>query len=242
LTANRSFRTILFDRIADVPEIEQVIAAELLPRGLVMKTKSVLCAACALSVLVSLSNIAALAQPQGHDRRQVHFTGLLNDYSPTNPMISGSPYEMHGRWSLDIHESGTADFLAEMTMSDYGTTSGALDPLKGGQNSHTHHIRLTNIKITWNIIGCPAFATPAPTGGFQISGTVSLITGNGNVAPFETTPPTSTLQVCILGGNELPYSNLAMVFGGPAAIKHFGSQAIHGVVDKPVLDGVAKDK
>ena len=150
---------------------------------------------------------------------------------------------MHGRWTLDIRESGTADFLAEMTMSDYGSTNGALDPLKGGQNSHTHHIRLTNATITWNIIGCPMFGAPAPTGGFQItSTTVSLITGNGNVAPFETTPPSSTLQVCILGGNELPFSNLAMVFGGPAALKHFGSQAIHGVVSKPVLDSVEKDR
>lgn len=194
----------------------------------------------ALTLLISLT-IIALAQPSDHHHRQIHFTGLINDYTPANPTISGSPYEMHGRWTLDIHESGTADFLAEMTMSDYGSTNGALDPLKGGQNSHTHHIRLTNVKIVWDITGCPAFGNPAPTGGFHIdSTTVSLITGNGNAAPFDTTPPTSTLQVCILGASEVPFSNLTMAFGGPAAIKHFGSQPIHGVVDKPVLDAVDK--
>jgi hypothetical protein len=199
-----------------------------------MKNKTLTFTMRALSLLLLVSATCALAQ----DRRQVHFSGLLNDYSPAST-ISGSPYEMHGRWSMDLHEWGTADFLAEMTMSDYGMTNGVLDATKGGQGSHTHHIRLTNIKITWNIIGCPAYATPVPTEGFQIMGTVSLITGNGNGASFETTPPSSTLQVCILGGNELPYSNMEMVFGGPAAIKHFGSQPIHGVVSKPVIEPAA---
>jgi len=200
-----------------------------------MKSKTLTSSVHVLSVFLLVSATCALAQ----NLRQVHFSGLLNDYSPAST-ISGSPYEMHGRWSMDLQEWGTADFLAEMTMSNYGTTNGVLDPLKGGQTAHTHHIRLTNIKVTWNIIGCPAYATPAPTEGFQIMGTVSLITGNGNLAPFETTPISSTLLVCILGGNELPYSNMEMVFGGPAAIKHFGSQPIHGVVSKPVLDSAAK--
>ena len=202
-----------------------------------MKSKTVTSAVRVLSLLLLVSATCALAQ----DRRQVHFSGLLNDYSPTST-ISGSPYEMHGRWSMDLHERGTADFLAEMTMSDNGTTNGVLDPLKGGQGAHTHHIRLTNMKIIWNIIGCPAYGTPVPTDGFQIMGTVSLLTGNGNGAPFETTPTSSTLQVCILGGSELLYSNMEMMFGGPAAIKHFGSQPIHGVVSKPVLDAAAKDQ
>jgi hypothetical protein len=49
-------------------------------------------------------------------------------------------------------------------------------------------------------------------------------------------PPSSTLQVCVTGGDEVPYSvtnsNITLVFGGPAAT-HFGPQAIHGVVRKP---------
>jgi hypothetical protein len=68
--------------------------------------------------------------------------------------------------------------------------------------------------------------------GFQLNGTVSLLTGNGNLAPFETNPPSSTLQVCVSGGDDvrysLPDSNITLVFGGPAAT-HFGQQAIHGV-------------
>lgn len=204
-----------------------------------MKSNTLTSAARVLSLLLLVSVTCASAQ----ERRPVHFSGVINDYSPFNSMISGSPYEMHGQWSLDLHEWGTADFLADMTMSGYGSTNGVLDATKGGQGSHTHHIRLTNIKVTPGIVGCPQYGTNPVTGGFQISGTVSLVTGNGSTAPFDpTTPPVSTLQVCITGGNEVLYSNMTMVFGGPAAMKHFGMQPIHGVVNKPVLDSAGKDR
>jgi len=165
----------------------------------------------------------------------VHFTGLINDYSPANPLISGSPYEMHGQWSMDVHpESGTADFSADMTMSGYGTTNGVLDATKGGAGAHTHHVSLTNARIVWNMTGCPTYATSPPKMGFQFTDTVSLMTGNGNNAPFETTPPSSTLHVCVLGGDDvrysIPHANITLEFGGPAGMKHFGQQAIHGVV------------
>jgi hypothetical protein len=203
-----------------------------------MTSKTLSSAARVLSLLLLASATCALAQ----ERRPVHFSGVINDYSPLSS-ISGSPYEMHGQWSIDLHEGGTADFLADMTMSDYGTTNGVLDATKGGQGSHTHHIRLTKVKITWGIVGCPQFGINPVTGGFQLSGPVSLITGNGSTAPFDpTSPPTSTLQVCVTGGNEVPYSNVTMVFGGPAASKHFGMQPIHGVVNKPVLDSNGKDR
>ncbi len=182
---------------------------------------------------------ASCAFPQEH--RHIHFAGLLNDYTPLSPLTSGSPYEMHGQWSVDLREGGVADFFADMTMSDFGTTNGVLDATKGGQNAHTHHIRLTNVRVTWDMIGCPTYS-PATTMGIQLNGTVSVITGNGGKAPFEpTTPPTSTLQVCVTGGNEVPYSNMTMVFGGPA-INHFGTQAIHGVVRKAVAEDERKDR
>ncbi len=166
-----------------------------------MKSKTLTSAVRVLSLLLLVSATCALAQ----DRWPVHFTGLLNDYSPANPNIKGSPYEMHGQWSLDIHEWGTADFAADMTMSDYGTTGGVADATKGGQSPHTHHIKLTDATVTWNMDGCPA-VSPATKTGFQISGPVTLITGNGSVAPFEPDPPTTTLQVCITGGDETPGS------------------------------------
>ena len=198
-----------------------------------MKSKNLTAAVSVLSLLLLASATCALAQEQ---RKPVHFSGLFNDYVPLSATISGSPYEMHGQWSMDIHpEWGTADFAADMTMSGFGRTSaGAVDPTQPIVNPHTHHIKLTNIKITWDMIGCPVYQTPVPTVGFQITGTVSLLTGNGQIAPFETNPPSSTLQVCVSGGSEGQFtvqnSNMTMIFGGLAANKHFGPQAIHGVV------------
>jgi hypothetical protein len=186
------------------------------------------------TVVRLLPLVLCLSAPLAHSEEHgaVRFAGLINDYTPADPNIKGSPYEMHGQWFMEIHKWGTADFQADMTMSDYGMTNGMLDATMGGQNPHTHHIWLKNVKITPNMDGCPAYAPPVTTGGFQINGTVNVITGNGSNAPFETTPPTSTLQVCVVGGSEVPYSNLTLVFGGPAST-HFGTQAIHGVVREP---------
>jgi hypothetical protein len=52
---------------------------------------------------------------------------------------------------------------------------------------------------------CPT-VSPAALAGFEIKSPVSLITGKGTNAPFETDPPTTTLQVCITGGDAIPYS------------------------------------
>jgi hypothetical protein len=200
-----------------------------------MKRKTLTSAVRALSVLLLVSATCALAQ----ERKPVHFNGLINDYSPAT--VKGGPWEMHGQWSMDLHgQFGTADFFADMTMSGYGTSSGVPDATQGGQNAHTHHIRLTNVRVTWDMIGCPT-VSPATTMGFQVTGTVTLVTGNGSNAPFETTPPSSTLQVCVTGGTEVPYSNVSLVFGGPATT-HFGSQAIHGVVRKASAAEERKDQ
>jgi hypothetical protein len=211
-----------------------------------MKNKNLASAVRSLSLLLLVSATCALAQEHGSapERWPVHLTGLINDYSPLDPNIKGSPYEMHGQWSMDVNpERGTADFSADMTMSGYGTTAGVLDATKGGAGAHTHHIALTNAKITWDMTGCPTYATSPPKMGFQFNNTVSLMTGNGNNAPFETTPPSSTLQVCVTGGDDVKYSlpnaNITLVFGGPATT-HFGTQALHGVVRDGSADFIVK--
>jgi hypothetical protein len=208
-----------------------------------MKSKILTSTVPVLSLLVLISATCVLAQ----ERRPVHFSGLVNDYSPLSTSVKGSPWEMHGQWSMDLRpERGTADFIVDMTMSGYGKTStGAVDPTQPLVNPHTHHIRLTNVRITWDMTGCPTYMPPATTTGFQLNGTVSLLTGNGSIAPFETDPPSSTLQVCVTGGNEsqysVPNSNITLVFGG-LATTHFGPQAIHGVVRKTSADSIEKDR
>jgi hypothetical protein len=206
-----------------------------------MKSKTLTTAVCVLSLLLLVPATCALAQ----ERRPVHFSGLINDYSPLSASVKGSPWEMHGQWSMDVNpEWGTADFSADMTMSGYGRTSaGAVDPTQPLVTPHTHHIRLTNVRVTWDVTGCPAYQPPATITGFQLNGTVSLMTGNGSIAPFETDPPSSTLQVCVTGGNDVRYSqpdsNITLVFGGPATT-HFGPQAIHGVVRISSADSIGK--
>jgi hypothetical protein len=200
-----------------------------------MKKRSVVLAVVG-SVLMLVSG--SLAQD-----REAHFSGLINDFSPSS--VKGGPWVMNGAWSLDLHpERGTADFYAALTMSDYVITAGVVDPTQPGQNGHTHHIRLTNATVTWDMTGCPTLS-PATVEGFQVNGTVSLITGNGAIAPFETNPPSSTLQICVTGANPseytIPNSNITLVFGGPA-VNHFGSQAIHGVVRSTKIERDEHDR
>jgi hypothetical protein len=193
-----------------------------------------------LSLLLLISGTCVL----GQERKTMHFSGLINDYSPAS--VTGGPWEMHGQWTLDLRRewrgewTTSAEFLSDMTMSDYGTTAGVADATKGGQSPHTHHIKLTTATITSNMDSCPT-VSPATIMGFQINGTVSLITGNGSNAPFETDPPSSTLQICITGGDKVSNSNITLVFGGPATT-HFGPQAIHGVVRKASVDPIGKDR
>jgi hypothetical protein len=207
-----------------------------------MKSRILSSAVHALSVLALVSANFAL----GQEHKPVHLSGLFNDYTPLSENVTGSPWEMHGQWSMDLWpDRGTADFSADMTMSGFGKTAeGAVDPTQPLVKPHTHHIRLTNVKITWDMTGCPTYAAPSPTSGFQITKTVSLLTGNGNNAPFETTPPSSVLQVCVTGVTNAPYSvpnaNMTMVFTGPATT-HFGPQAIHGVVKITAIDPEEKD-
>jgi hypothetical protein len=195
--------------------------------------------------LVAVLGVNAHAQ----DRHTVHFKGLINDYTPST--VKGGPYEMRGSWSLNVHpRTGKADFSAELNMetSDYGTQNGVVDATNPvTRNAHTHHIMLTNALVL-DGTGCPTSTTPPSakpltTTGFRISGTVSLMTGNGQRAPFEAQPPqmpTSTLTVCVTGGSDVSYSNVTLEFGAPANT-HFGTQAIHGVV-RSVSDSDGDDR
>jgi len=186
--------------------------------------------ACGLAVLATfgLTNAGATDRDLGRrDTLPAHFSGLLNDHTPS--VVKGGPYEMRGKWSLELDERhGTAKFSATMDMqtSDYGITLGIVkpeDPVTRG--AHTHHISMTDgvLTLDWPA-RCPQFS-PAVKEGFAITGT-AFVTGNGNPAPFGNPTP---FTVCILGSDSVKFSNMTMAFGTPAA-NHFGTQAIHGVV------------
>jgi hypothetical protein len=184
-----------------------------------------------------------------------HFSGLINDYSPETIMgATVGPWEMHGKWTLDLKgRSGLADFSAEMTMelSDHAmevaiAKANATTPPPANPPSfddpetrtpHTHHITMKNAKVSYPAPGvCPAYAKPnTTTQGIMVSGP-AYITGNGGPAPFSMNDTLlSSLQVCVNGGTDVPYSNVSLVFGLPAS-NHFGAQAIHGVVREAKTD------
>ena len=213
-----------------------------------MKSRTLLWMVSVAAVVVLAAGIGAVAQT----RTPMHFSGLINDYSPET--IAGKvvgPWEMHGKWSLDLKgRSGLADFSAEMTMelSDHAmdvaiangmVTNGIPTTFDDPETRipHTHHITMKDAKVTFNAdtSTCPPYAAPMPTNpGFMITGTAT-ITGNGGPAPFSKNDTVlSMLQVCVNGGTDVPFSNVSLVFGMPAS-GHFGSQAIHGVVRKPRL-------
>jgi hypothetical protein len=199
-----------------------------------MKKQTLGWTACGVAVLMTAAGISSMSPASAGDRdfrspRHVHYGGWLNDYTPSAAVVKGGPYEMRGKWSLDVDERhGTATFSAAMNMetSDYGIAQNTVnkdDPTTRG--AHTHHIELTDgiVSDDW-MTSCPAFS-PAVTGGFVVRGS-AFVTGNGGPAPFGNP---SQLTICVLGGNNVMFSNMTLTFGSPAN-SHFGKQAVHGVV------------
>lgn len=184
-----------------------------------------------IKTVFGLAAVLAVGTSSAQDLRTVKFKGLINDYSPST--VAGGPYEIRGEWSLDVQRTGTANFSADLNMetSDYGISSAtAVDPTNPAtRGAHTHHITMTNVAVSYDTSACPVFSPPTTGPGVVINGTATT-SGNGGPASFEAKGP-STLQVCITGGTEVAYSNLTLVYTGPAT-GHFGTQAIHGVVSR----------
>src|SRR5580658_7911137 len=125
-----------------------------------------------VAVVILAVGICARAQAP----TPTHFSGLINDYSPET--ISGKvvgPWEMHGRWSLDLKgRSGLADFSAAMTMelSDHAievaiangvVTNGVPATFDDPETRipHTHHIIMKDAKASYDTGTCPTYAAPA---------------------------------------------------------------------------------
>jgi hypothetical protein len=203
-----------------------------------MKSNAAWCTARGITALVAAAGLGGLTQVAvgAPPIPPTYFSGLINDYSPghvNGVAVKGAPYEMRGRWSLEVHrDSGTATFTAALNMET--TDAGSVnqdDPTTRG--AHTHHITMTG-PVDYKPSTCPANdpANPPITWHVSVSG-LSQITGNGNQAPFQVKLGPSNLQVCIGGGMDgtLEFSNITLVFSAPATT-HFGPQPIHGVISK----------
>lgn len=177
----------------------------------------------------------------GQSQSPTHFSGQLNDYTPTSvngSPIRGAPYEMHGVWTLNLNQHWTAaTFWAAVSMETSEVVNApAFDP--AALHAHTHHISVADGVVhdgptDWMTM-CPTDFSPPIVGGFVVTGSAS-VTGNGANAPFGNPSP---VTICILGGTpgapgtaSVEFANFTLTFGSPAA-NHFGLLPIHGVVAK----------
>ena len=148
------------------------------------------------------------------------FSGVIHDYSPATTVMPMGPWEMRGTWTLTLDGTGKGNFSAALTMelSDYTRNASNIDSSSGADSrmQHTHHITIQGGTVT-----------QVPTGGFELTGPVS-ITKDGSPAPLAA----STLSVTIAGGTTVEFSNITLQFQGGAPV-HFGPQAILGVVTSP---------
>jgi hypothetical protein len=199
-----------------------------------MKIRTLSSAVFTLAAVALAVGASSLAQERIPER----FGGLINDYTPST--VAGGPYELRGKWSMRLHrESLTADFSAFLNMepSGYAADGASASPTPTNPvGAHTHHITMTGATVTYLTSDptgiCPGF-NPATTGPVLVmtetpQDSTVKITANGGPAPFDKNGP-SGLQVCITGGADVAFSNVTLVFSG-AAMGHFGSLPIHGVV------------
>lgn len=194
-----------------------------------------------LAMVAMASGGPTRAEARHPPRMPTHFSGLLSDYTPSavnGAPINGGPYEMRGKWTLDLNETqGTATFSAAIAMqtSEVVNTDPDFDPATLG--AHTHHISVTdgvlhNGPMDWKTM-CPTVG--GVTGGFAVTGS-AYVTGNGANVPFGNPSP---VTICILGGSNtlvpntayVEFANFILTIGPPASM-HFGPQAIHGVVTR----------
>ena len=132
---------------------------------------------------------------------QTRAEGLIHHY--TTDLDGNGPWQIVGEWSLTLRPDGTVDLVTALSMARSENPN---------RSPHTHHVSMPGGQV----------ATLA--NGFRISGT-AMITSNGNVAPFSSSPVT----VDITGGNSVGLSNVSVTFGGAAAA-HFGVEPVRGVV------------
>lgn len=109
-----------------------------------------------------------------------------------------------------------------MVLSDYSRNPSNVDTTST-RMQHTHHITMEG-----------GVVTELATGGFEVSGPVT-ITKDGGPVPFGA----SSLVIEITGGTDIEFSNIKMTFQG-GAIVHFGDQAFHGVIRKAETIGLAE--
>ncbi len=90
-----------------------------------------------LSVATGLGGFTLAVAGEREEPPPVHYHGLINDYTPSAAVVKGGPYEMRGRWSLEVNErQGTCQVLSRDEHGDIGLRD---CPGHGGQGRPRPH-------------------------------------------------------------------------------------------------------
>ena len=167
------------------------------------------------SLVVTMA-LAVGARAFAQETSQTHVSGTFNDYVWVEGGAGAGAWHVTGAWTADVKKgSGKGRFIGSLqgVRSDLWVLETFQDPANPALRSpHTHHVGLLDADVT------------VIPNGVRLEGT-AVITANGSVAPYSG----STVRVDITGGSLLRFSNIKLIFDGPA-IEHFGPQPYDGLV------------
>ena len=94
-------------------------------------------------IAIALCGVAVV-ETQAQDLRIVHFSGLINDYSPST--VSGGPYEIRGEWSAGPAKGRHSQFFSgpehgDVRLRDYRRHSGGSDESGNPEPPHAPYQR-----------------------------------------------------------------------------------------------------
>ena len=98
-----------------------------------MRYRDMKWAACGVAVLGAFGLTEAAASDwAARDTLPVHYSGLLNDHTPSAAVVKGGPYEMRGKWSLEVderHGACSRDGRQSMTAASTDQMAGRLSAM-----------------------------------------------------------------------------------------------------------------
>lgn len=168
----------------------------------------------AVSVLVMMA-LAVGAPALAQEGAAPRVAGTFNDHVWVEMGSGAGAWQVSGEWTAQLNRGGKADFIGSLlgVRSDLWVLQTNADPTNPSvRTPHTHHVGLLNADVT------------VIPNGIRLTG-AAIITTNGSVAPFSSSP----VQVDITGGALIRFSNIKLTFLGHA-VEHFGSQAYDGIV------------
>ena len=165
-----------------------------------------------LGLIALLAGVAGSVAGSAQGTLPQRLSGFINDYSAGG----GGPWHVVAEWEMHVKgASDKADFSAAVAMvrSDLWVVTTMANPADTeARMPHTHHVSVSDADVT------------TLSNGMRVTGTAT-VTGSGNPAFV------SPVQIDIIGGTAVAFSNINVTFMGTAS-NHFGTNPLNGVVSR----------